>query len=92
MADKSSKSLPDYEKPPIDEEPAKVETFSEAISSYAGSSQETASEASPWRGTFCLARTEKVLFSQKVEFKTSELPRWKPHPITDRSRPDRVDE
>lgn len=92
MAGKTSKSLPDYEKPPIVEEPANVETVSEAISSSAGSIQETASEALPWRGTFCLARTEKVLFSQKVEFKTSELPRWKPHPIIDRRTPERVDE
>ena len=69
------------------EEPANVETVSETVSSFSGVSPETEFEASPWRGTYCLAHSAKILFSQDVEFKTADLPRWKPRVIIDRHRP-----
>jgi hypothetical protein len=87
MADKSGKFLPDYEKSPIVEEPANVETVSGAIASFGGSMQETGSEAPLWRGTYCLAHGEKILFSQDIEFKTADLPRWKPRVLMNRHRP-----
>lgn len=69
------------------EEPANVENVSETVSSSSGVSPEPEFEAFPWRGTYCLARSEKMLFSQNVEFKTADLPRWKPRVIIDRYRP-----
>jgi len=69
------------------EEPANVENVSETVSSSSGVSPEPEFEAFPWRGTYCLARSEKMLFSQNVEFKTADLPRWKPRVIIDRHRP-----
>jgi len=75
------------------EEPAvNVENINEGVFLSSGFNQETEFEALPWRGTLCLAHTEKILFSQKMEFRTAELPRWKPHLIIDRRRPERVNE
>jgi len=69
------------------EEPANVENVGETVSSFSGVSPETEFEAFTWRGTYCLAHSEKILFSQNVEFKTADLPRWKPRVIIDRHRP-----
>ncbi len=74
MADKSSDLLPDYEKLPV----------SETVSLSAGLSPEAEFGAFPGPGTYCVAHTEKILFSQNVEIRTSELPRWKPRVIIDR--------
>ncbi|MBI4488654.1 MAG: hypothetical protein HY694_06175 [Deltaproteobacteria bacterium] len=69
------------------DEPRNVENASETGSAFAGASPEAEFETYPWRGTYCLAHTEKILFLQNVEFKTSDLPRWKPRVIIDRHRP-----
>lgn len=69
------------------EEPANVENVSETVSSLTGVSPETEFEAFPRRGTYCLADTERILFSQNLELKTSDLPRWKPRVIDDRHTP-----
>jgi hypothetical protein len=69
------------------EEPANVENVSETVSSSSEFGPATELEDFPWRGTYCLAHAEKILFSQNVEFKTSNLPRWKPRVIIDRYRP-----
>ncbi len=69
------------------EEPANVDNVSETVSFSARLGPEAEFEAFPWRGTYCVAHTEKILFSQNVEFRTSELPRWKPRVIIDRHTP-----
>ena len=69
------------------EQPSNVENGSETVSSSVGFSPETDFDAFPWRGTYCLAHAEKILFSQNVEFKTADLPRWKPRVIIDRHTP-----
>lgn len=46
--------------------------------------QHSEPEPSMWRGIFSPTYNRKILFSQKVEFQTSELPRWKPHITIDR--------
>jgi len=38
----------------------------------------------PWRGLFLLELPQKLLFTQDVEFKTSELPRWEPDIVISR--------
>jgi hypothetical protein len=68
------------------EEP-NVDNVSETVSFSAGLSPETEFEAFPSRGTYCVAHTETILFSQNVEFRTAELPRWKPRVIIDRDTP-----
>lgn len=68
------------------DEPANIDTISE-ISFSAGLSLDTEIEAVPSRGTYCIAHSEQILFSQNVEFKTSDLPRWKPRVIVDRYTP-----
>lgn len=69
------------------EEPANVDNVSETVSFSAGLTPEAEVEAFPWRGTYCVVHTEKILFSQNVEIRTSELPRWKPRVIIDRYTP-----
>jgi hypothetical protein len=69
------------------DEPENVENVSETVSAFVGASREAEFETFPWRGTYCLAHTEKILFLQNVEFKTSDLPRWKPRVIIDRHGP-----
>lgn len=76
----------------VEEPMLQADNISEGIFLSSGFDQENEFEALPWRGTLCLAHAEKILFSQKVEFRTSELPRWKPHLIIDRRRPERVNE
>jgi hypothetical protein len=68
------------------EEPDCVDV-SETVSFSAGLSSEADINESPWRGIYCVPHTEKMLFSQSVEIKTSELPRWKPRVIIDRHTP-----
>lgn len=87
MADKPSRYFSDDEKAPVVEDSPDVETVPEAISSSGGPIRETAAETSPSRGTYCLPHRQEILFSQDVEFKTSDLPRWKPRVIIDRYRP-----
>lgn len=41
-------------------------------------------ESHPWRGIFVLRPPQKVLFTQAVEFRTAELPRWTPHIVISR--------
>ncbi len=41
------------------------------------------------RGVYCIAHTEKILFSQNVEFRTAELPRWKPRVVVYKKRASR---
>lgn len=72
-------------RPNVDE-PATVEKVSDAASSLPELRADAEFETFPWRGTYCVAHTQKVLFSQNVEFKTSDLPRWKPRVILDRDR------
>ncbi len=74
------------------EEPGKIDSDSETVSCSAGPTPEAEVEALPWRGTYCVAHTEKILFSQNVEFRTSDLPRWKPRVIIDPHTPLRVNE
>ncbi len=69
------------------EEPANVDNVSEMISFSAGLTLEAEVEALPWRGTYCLPYAEKILFSQNVEVRTSELPRWKARVTIDRYTP-----
>jgi len=45
-----------------------------------------------WRGVFCPPYRREVLFSQQVEIRTAELPRWKPHITIDSRRLERLDE
>lgn len=68
------------------EELANVDV-SETVSFSAGLSSEADIDESPRRGIYCVPHTEKMLFSQSVEIKTSELPRWKPRVIIDRHTP-----
>jgi hypothetical protein len=69
------------------DEPNIVENVSETVSSFSEIGFESELEVSPWRGTYCLPHTGKILFSQDMEFKTSDLPRWKPRVIIDRHTP-----
>jgi hypothetical protein len=68
------------------EDPANIDV-TETVSFSAGLVSEGEVEALPWRGTYCVPHTEKMLFSQNVEIRTSELPRWKPRVIVDRHTP-----
>ena len=71
----------------IVEEPADVDNMSETASFSAGLTPEAEVEALHWRGTYRVPHTEKILFSQTVEVRTSELPRWKPRVTIDRYTP-----
>lgn len=71
----------------IVEEPANVDNVSETVSFSAGLASEADVETLAWRGTYCLPHSDKILFSQDVEIRTSELPRWKPRVIIDRHTP-----
>lgn len=41
-------------------------------------------DSSVWRGVFSPLYHPKVLFSQQIEIRTADLPRWKPHITLDR--------
>lgn len=41
-------------------------------------------EPTVWRGVFSPTYRRKVLFSKPVKFRTSELPRWRPHIVISR--------
>ena len=69
------------------EELANVDNVSETVSFSCGLAAEAEVEALHWRGTYCVPHTEKILFSQNVEVRTSKLPRWKPRVIIDRYTP-----
>jgi hypothetical protein len=49
-------------------------------------------EVMPQRGTFFLAHGRQTLFTQEVEFRTAELPRWRPHLTIDQRSLDRNNE
>ena len=67
-------------------------SFSERASSASAFDTDQDFESRPWRGTFYVSHTEKVIFSQEVKFKTAELPHWKPHVTIDLHRLERMNE
>jgi hypothetical protein len=48
-------------------------------------------EPTTWRGVFAPTHSREVLFSQQVEIRTADLPRWKPHITIDRRMLERDD-
>lgn len=46
----------------------------------------------PWRGIFAPKHRRKILFTKNMTFRTSELPRRKPHIEIDRRTLERIDE
>lgn len=77
-----------------------VEEYSKGIGVVSEAATYSASDYDPapdferreWRGTFSVSYPEKIIFSQVVELKTAELPRWKPHVTLDLHRLERVNE
>jgi hypothetical protein len=55
-----------------------------SISIVAHTWQHSEPEHKMWRGVFSLSYPKKVLFSQEVEVRTADLPRWKPYITIDR--------
>ena len=49
-------------------------------------------EPTTWRGVFAPTHSREVLFSQQVEIRTADLPRWKPHITIGRRTLERDDE
>jgi hypothetical protein len=49
-------------------------------------------EPTTWRGVFAPTHSREVLFSQQIEIRTADLPRWKPHITIDRRTLERDDE
>jgi hypothetical protein len=43
-----------------------------------------------WRGISSLQPIEKILFTEEIKVKTSELPPWRPHVTIDEKRLERV--
>jgi hypothetical protein len=53
-------------------------------SSRAAPARKIEDDTHPWRGLFVLRQPQKVLFTQALEFRTAELPRWNPHIVISR--------
>jgi hypothetical protein len=74
----------------VEELPPDFECAVERLSSTSNRDNEPA--VLPQRGTFFLAHKRQPLFTQEVELRTAELPRWRPHLTIDQRTFDRNNE
>jgi len=63
-----------------------------AKSSLSASWDYPEADSSVWRGIFSPSYPRKVLFSQQVEIRTANLPRWKPYITIDRRTLERAED
>jgi hypothetical protein len=64
---------------PLCQQPRRIEELETSMSQWPALSEDDEVDATASRGVFAPMYRRNTLFSQTVDAKTSELPRWKPH-------------
>jgi hypothetical protein len=79
--------------PPMDSSSTQSPTTSQDVAqAVAGAEEDELADARPWRGVLVLPMPQQEIFTQEMEFRTSDLPKWQPSVVINPRRLEADDE